>query len=126
MDIKKLEEVLLRAEDIVIEKVESYWNGDPTFIDETTQAEQDCVLMADEVKRLQARVDELEAALETIAAHDARLLDEAAERIRMAIRVKQNEHEKTMLGKWHTKEYSDGLQAGADIACAAVRGEVEK
>lgn len=66
MDIKKLKEVLLRAEDIVIEKVESYWNGDPTFIDETTQAEQDCVLMADEVKRLQARVDQLEAALELI------------------------------------------------------------
>lgn len=61
-----------------------------------------------------------------IIAHDAHLLDEAAERIKKAIRAEQNKHEEAMLGKWHTKEYSDGLRAGADIACAAVRGEVEK
>lgn len=61
-------------------------------------------------------------AAKLIAAHDARLLDEAAERVRLAILAAVRKHEDQMLGKWHSKEYTDGLSCGMDISIAAIKG----
>lgn len=73
----KVDEALERAEDIIIDCVDYFWNGDPHFLDSATESDQRLVVLAAEVRRLRAERDELRAALGNLVFTASKLWDDA-------------------------------------------------